>query len=62
MFPSLWNIFGLTEDASAILLLEMGLLTMLQGCIQESAPKDGMMFVLFQKKLFIIVNAKVKCN
>ena len=31
MFPSLWNTFGLTEDAAAIFLVGVGLLAMFKG-------------------------------
>ena len=44
-FPHFGNVFGLTEDASKILLLEMVLMTMLKGVKQESYPKNGMIFV-----------------
>ena len=43
--------FGLTEDASIIVLIEMYLMTTLKEKIQESSPKDGMIFVQFSKQM-----------
>ena len=61
-FPNFGKLFGLTEDAAEIFLIEMGLLTMLKKNIQGSDPKDGMIFVKFSKYIFRFFNAKVQWN